>query len=58
MAKMTDQQKGSLMNEIIGVMKGQAQLQNKHFDGGSVFFSLAFKTDKELKRIAKLCGIG
>jgi hypothetical protein len=54
---MSEQEKGILINSIIGVLKNQAFLQGKHFDGGDIFFSLAFKSDKELKQIKNLCGL-
>lgn len=37
-------------------MKSAAMSQNKAFDEG-VFFDLIFMSDKELLKIAKLCGI-
>lgn len=45
--------KGELINEIIGIAKCAAMLSNKPFDGGDLFFSLAFKSEKELKDILK-----
>lgn len=55
-AKMNDKVKGELIARIMVEMKSAALLQNKPFDEG-VFFDLIFMSDKELLRIAKLCGI-
>lgn len=55
-AKMNDKVKGELITRIMVEMKSAALLQNKPFDEG-VFFDLIFMSDKELLRIAKLCGI-
>lgn len=54
--KMNDKVKGELITRIMVEMKSAAILQNKHFDEG-VFFDLIFMSDKELLKIAKLCGI-
>jgi hypothetical protein len=54
---MTNKQKGKIINNIIIVLSAQAKLHNKSFDNGDTFFSLCFKTDKELVKIAKMCGI-
>lgn len=54
--KMNDKVKGEMIAKIMGEMKSAALLQNKPFDEG-VFFDLIFMSDKELLRIAKLCGI-
>ena len=43
-------------DKVKGEMKSAALLQNKPFDEG-VFFDLIFMSDKELLRVAKLCGI-
>ena len=55
-AKMTDEQKGKLISQIMGALKEQAFLLGKHFDEG-IFFNLIFKTDEELLRIKGLCGL-
>ncbi|WP_302295537.1 hypothetical protein [Bacteroides finegoldii] len=55
-AKMNDKVKGELITRIMVEMKSAALLQNKPFDEG-VFFNLIFMSDKELLRVAKLCGI-
>jgi len=54
--KMNDKVKGEMIAKIMGEMKSAALLQNKPFDEG-VFFDLIFMSDKELLRVAKLCGI-
>lgn len=54
--KMNDKVKGELITRIMSEMKSAAISQNKPFDEG-VFFDLIFMSDKELLRIAKLCGI-
>ena len=45
--------KGKMINEIIGAAKNAAFLANKPFDGADLFFTLAFRTNKELKAICK-----
>jgi hypothetical protein len=54
---MTTEQKKEMIWKIIEALKSQAILLNKQFDAGDTFFSLAFKTDKELKKIYALCGL-
>ena len=54
--KMTDEQKGKLISQIMGALKEQAFLLGKHFDE-KIFFDLIFKTDDELLRIKRLCGL-
>lgn len=54
--KMSIEQKGKLIGAIIGHLKFAAKEQKKAFDEGDTFFALAFKSDVELKRIAKLAG--
>ena len=53
---MTIEQKGQLIARIISHLKFHARAQQKAFDEGDTFFSLAFKTDAELKQIARLVG--
>lgn len=55
-SRMSDKEKGEMITRIMVEMKSAAMLQNKAFDEG-VFFDLAFMSDKELLRIANLCGI-
>lgn len=54
---MSIEQKGRLIAAIIAHLKFHAKEQKKAFDEGDTFFSLAFKSDSELRRIAKLTGI-
>lgn len=66
---MTIEQKGKLIVAIIAQLKfeyrnklsqrdfaGQ-QLKVQPFDEGDTFFSLAFKSDKDLRKIARLAGV-
>lgn len=46
-----------MINEIIGVAKNEAFLKGIEFNGGDLFFSLAFRTVKELKQICKKLNI-
>jgi hypothetical protein len=54
---MTIEQRGRLIAAIISHLKFQARNEKKAFDEGEAFFSLAFRTDDQLKQIAKLAGI-
>lgn len=54
---MDTKQKGALIGQIITHLQFHAKEQKKDFCAGDTFFSLAFKSDAELKRIAKLTGI-
>lgn len=54
---LSEKEKGILINQIIGALKSEAFLLKKHFDGGDTFFSLAFKTDKELLKIKGLLNL-
>jgi hypothetical protein len=54
---MSIEQKGKLIAAIITHLRFHAKAQNKAFDEGDTFFSLAFKSDADLTRIAKLAGI-
>jgi len=49
--------KGLMINEIIGVAKNAAFMQGKPFNGGDLFFSLAFKSERDLKQICKRLNI-
>ena len=53
---MTTDQKAKLITAIIYHLKFHAKAQKKAFCEGDTFFSLAFKSDKELARMAKLAG--
>lgn len=55
--KKSEEIKGKMINEIIGTAKNAALLANKPFDGADMFFTLAFRTNKELKEICKKLGI-
>lgn len=54
---MTLAEKGKLISVIISHLRFHATEQKKAFNEGDTFFSLAFKTEEELKKIAKLTGI-
>lgn len=54
---MTLVEKGKLISAIISHLRFHAREQKKIFNEGDTFFSLAFKTDEELKKIAKLTGL-
>jgi len=49
--------KGEIIGLILGELSLAAFAEGKHHDEGDVFFSLCFKSDPELLRIAHLCGI-
>lgn len=51
-----DEQKGKLISRIMEALKSQAIVLGKSFDEG-IFFNLIFKTDQELLKIAKMCGL-
>jgi hypothetical protein len=57
MKKMTIKQKGDLIWTIISHLDFHAKEQKKAFDVGDTFLSLCFKSDSELKKIAKLAGV-
>jgi hypothetical protein len=54
---MSTQQKGQLIAAILSHLEFHAKSQDKAFDRGDTFFALAFKSDAELTRIAKLAGV-
>lgn len=54
--QMSTEQKGTLIWAIVAHLKFAASQQKKAFDGGDTFFTLAFSTDAELLKIAKLSG--
>lgn len=54
---MTKEQRNQLISEIFNNMKFWATELNKPFCEGDTLFSLAFKSDRELKKIAKLAGL-
>jgi hypothetical protein len=49
--------KGEMINQIIGLTKTSAIAHKIIFDGGDLFFSLAFRTEKELKQLCKKLNI-
>ena len=53
---MTTEQKKELIDSIIITLRYTAKNLGKPFDEGDVFFSLCFKSDEELLKIAKLSG--
>lgn len=53
---MNIEQKGQLIARIITHLRFHAKEQKKAFGEGDTFFALAFKSDAELIRIAKLAG--
>jgi len=54
---MSTEQKSSLIWAIIAHLEHAAMNQKKAFDSGDTFFSLAFKSDADLRHIAKLAGV-
>jgi len=45
--------KAQMIQAIIGAAKGAATVAGKHCDTTDLFFTLAFRTDRELKAIYK-----
>ena len=57
-SKFTPEYKGDLIQHIVQQLKISAIANNDfNFCEGDVFFSLAFKSDQELERIARLAGV-
>lgn len=54
---MTNTERGQLIGNICMKLKFMAENEKKRFDYGDTFISLAFKTDSELRNIARLCCI-
>ena len=66
---MKPEHKQCLISGIISVMREETMKKNKKlckenlfydqvaFDAGDMLISLAFKSDSELNKIAKLCGL-
>ncbi len=54
---MTIEEKGKMISNILTHLQFHAQQHKKLFDYGDTFFSLAFKSDDELKKIAALAGL-
>lgn len=53
---MGTEERASLIDRIIATLRFTANEQKKPFCAGDTFFALAFKSDSELKTIAKLAG--
>jgi len=58
--KLTTEQRGKIIGAICFELQIKSDQLNENknfnnFDYGDTFFALAFKSDKELKRIADLC---
>jgi hypothetical protein len=49
--------KAQMINAIMETANIAALSAGKEFDRGDMFFSLAFRTDRELKKICKQIGI-
>lgn len=54
---MTTKEKGGLIAAILSHLKFAARNADKAFDEADTFLALAFRTDDELRRIAKLAGL-
>lgn len=55
---MSKHEKGNLIGRIVQQLKLKAiEVGDHSFCEGDTFFSLAFKSESELKKIAALCGI-
>lgn len=51
--KRDEKKIGLMINDIIGIAKRAAILENKPFDGGGLFFKLAFMDEKNLQKLHK-----
>jgi hypothetical protein len=50
--KLTLENKGKIINEIIGIVKASAKKANvSNLDAGDLFFKLAFMEDKKLLKL-------
>jgi len=49
--------KAEMIKEIIELCKSSSRIHNLFFDGADVFFTLAFRTDSELKKLCKQLNI-
>ncbi|GEM_PF-5489314 len=49
--------KKKLIEEIIEALYNYSIIHDKPFDYADIFFSLAFKTNDELRRIARAAGL-
>lgn len=50
------EKKSQMIHAILSQLEFKAKTEKKSFNRGDTFFMLAFRTDAELKKIAKLCG--
>jgi len=55
--KLTVQERGKLIGEIISTLRFNANTAKKNFDEGDTFFALAYKSDKKLMQIARACNL-
>jgi len=55
--QMSTEARAGFISNIIAQMRLEAKRKNKAFDGGDLFFSLAFRTDDQLREIARACGV-
>jgi hypothetical protein len=53
---MSTNERGKLIGDIISNMRMMAENAHKQFSDGDTFLALAFKSDKELMKIARLSG--
>jgi hypothetical protein len=54
---MTTEQRARLIAAILATLKFTARNKKTAFDEGDTFFALAFRSDCELRKIARLAGI-
>ncbi|KKL67744.1 hypothetical protein LCGC14_2131920 [marine sediment metagenome] len=55
---MNTKQKSTLIGQIVQQLRISAQSHKDYsFDEGDTFFSLCFKTDSEIIKIAKIAGV-
>lgn len=54
---MTIEQKARLIAALIAHLRAAAVHWDRAFDEGDTFFALAFRSDVELARIARACGL-
>lgn len=54
---MTIEQKARLIAALIAHLRAAAVHRDRAFDEGDTFFALAFRSDVELARIARACGL-
>ena len=51
---MTAEEKKQIIDDILTVLKNRAIVENKFFDYGDNFITLAFMRDEDLRKIASL----